>query len=65
MSENRDALAKERLQLQNEYREYNARNGFDYRAYLNPPPGHFYQRYKQRIAEIDAVLAPELKYYPS
>ena len=63
MSTQTETLSKERIQLQNEYREHIAKNGFDYMQYLNPPAGSFYEKYKTRLAEIDAVLAPELKYH--
>ena len=55
-------LVKERAELQHEYREHIAKNGFDYREYVNPPPGSFMEKYKQRTYEIDQTLAPELQY---
>lgn len=64
MSQDKKALIEERINLQNEYRDYLAKNGFNYEEYLTPPPGSFYERYKRRTAEIDAVLAPELHYWP-
>lgn len=63
MSAKREDLVKERLELQQEFEKYNAENGFDYQAYVVPPSGHFYEKYKSRLREIDDVLAPELKYH--
>ena len=56
-------LVKERAELQREYREYIAKNGFDYKEFVNPSPGGFYEKYKKRTKEIDDVLAPELDYF--
>jgi hypothetical protein len=63
MSQDKKALIEERIKLQNEYRDYLAKNGFDYEEYLTAPPGSFYERYRKRLAEIDAVLSPELDYW--
>ncbi|RCX28324.1 hypothetical protein [Thioalbus denitrificans] len=62
MSVDKVALIRERIELQNAYREYVAQNGFDYQEYVCAQPGSFYHTYKTRLAEINAVLAPELKY---
>lgn len=56
-------LVKERAELQREYREYIAKNGFDYKEYVTPEPGSFMEKYKNRTHEIDQTLAPELDYY--
>lgn len=61
MSEDREALARERVELDRRYREYIATHGFNYREFVDPSPGSFIDLYKRRTAEIDAVLAPELK----
>ncbi len=61
MSDHKEALTQERLELDRQYREYIAKNGFNYREYIAPSPGSFTDRYKRRAAEIDAVLSPELK----
>lgn len=63
MSEDRAALIKERLALQKEYRDYVAKNGFSYQEYVAPPAGSFVEKYHKRLAEIDAVLSPELHYW--
>lgn len=62
MSQDRDALIRERIELQNAYRDYVARNGFDYSEYVSPPPDSFFDRYRRRVAEINAVIAPALRY---
>ncbi|KPJ91822.1 MAG: hypothetical protein AMJ53_10655 [Gammaproteobacteria bacterium SG8_11] len=51
------------LKLQKEFRDYIAKHGFDYAEFSSPSPGSFYADYRKRKAEIDAVIAPELKYY--
>lgn len=61
--ENHADLVKERLQLQQALREYFQKEGFDYRTYTNPPPDSWMAQYRQRIKEIDAILAPELHYW--
>ena len=61
MNNDREALTQERLELDLKYREYIARHGFNYREYIAPSRGSFTDRYKQRIAAIDAVLSPALK----
>ena len=62
MSADKAALVRERIELQNAYRDYVAQNGFDYQQYLSPPPGSFFETYKQRLAEINEVLAPALRH---
>ncbi|SCZ52633.1 hypothetical protein [Thiohalomonas denitrificans] len=61
MSDHREELMRERLELAEQYRDYIAQNGFNYREYITPSPGSFTERYKRRSAAIDAVLAPELR----
>lgn len=61
MSASHAELVRERIKLQQEMREHFRDEGFDYEAYLNPPPGSWMERYHQRIREIDAILAPELR----
>jgi len=51
------------LKLQKEFRDYIAKHEFDFAEYSSPSPGSFYADYKKRKAEIDAVIAPELKYH--
>lgn len=63
MSAEKEALGRELAELQKAYQEYIAKNGLDYREYLNPPPGSFLEKYKKRKAEIDAVIAPPLQYW--
>ncbi|SCZ62389.1 hypothetical protein [Thiohalomonas denitrificans] len=63
MSENRAELVKERIKLQESLREHIAKNGFDYREYVNPPADSWVGQYQKRIKEIDDVLSPELQYW--
>ncbi len=58
----KEALIRERIELQNAYRNYVAQNGFNYQEYLSPAPGSFYDTYRRRLEEINTVLAPALKY---
>lgn len=63
MDKNHADLVKERLQLQQSLREHFEKEGFDYRDYVSPPADSWVAQYKQRIKEIDAILAPELQYW--
>ena len=50
----------EHIKLQNEFRDYVAKNGFDYGEYCAPAPGSFYEKYKQRWIELTHAIAPSL-----
>ena len=63
MSTHHADLVKERLQLHQSLREHFAKDGFDYREYVNPPADSWIAQYRQRIKEIDAILSPELQYW--
>lgn len=65
MSENLVETCNELGNLQREYRDYVAKNGFDYQEYVNPKPGSFMERYKARLAELNSALGSKpLEYYP-
>lgn len=63
MSVDKAALSKELAELQKAHQEYVAQNGPDYRKYINPPPGSYLEKYRQRKKEIGAVLSPELRHW--
>lgn len=63
MDQDREALVRERTELNQQLRDYFATHGFSYRDYLDPSPDSWLAQYHARIAEIDAVLSPELTYY--
>jgi len=57
-SENTEALVQEHIKLQNELRDYIAKNGFDYAEYSAAPEGSFYAKYRKRWKEITRSIAP-------
>jgi hypothetical protein len=59
-SEDTDALVKEHIALQNELREYIAKNGFDYAEYSAAPEGSYYAKYRKRWTEITRSIAPAM-----
>ncbi len=61
-SDKDNALSKERIELQNGFSAYNAKHGFSYELWVNPPVGHFYETYKKALDEINHKLAPPLTY---
>ena len=61
-SDENNALSKKKIELQREFGAYNAKHGFSYELWLNPPAGHFYETYRKAMDEIDHKLAPPLTY---
>ena len=55
-------LSIKRIELQNSFAEYNKINGFSYELWVTPPSGHFYEKYKNDLQQIDFKMAPPLQY---
>ncbi len=55
-------LSSQRIELQNSFKDYTAKNGFSYEEWINPPAGSFYESYKKDLDAINEQIAPELQY---
>lgn len=53
-------LVLEHIKLQNEFREYVAKNGFDYGQYSAPKPGSFYDTYRKRWLDLTHQITKPL-----
>lgn len=53
-------LVQEHLKLQNELRDYIAKNGFNYGEYSAPKPGSFYESYRKRWLELTHAITKPL-----
>ena len=51
-------LVLEHLKLQDEFREYVKKHGFDPNEYYSPTPGSFYEKYKKRWTELTREMTP-------
>lgn len=54
-------LIAEKLKLDQELQEYIRKNGFDYAEYSAPPPGSWYESYRQRVNALNDRLLPKLE----
>jgi len=61
-SKENNELSIKRIKLQADFAEYNKKNGYSYKDWLNPPAGHFYEGYKTQMDEINAKMSPPLSY---
>lgn len=58
---NHDPTAiQEHLKLQQEFKDYVSRHGFDYAEYCAPPPGSFYESYRKRWTQLTRLITPAL-----
>ncbi len=62
VSQEANALSAQRIELQNTFKDYTAKNGFSYEEWINPPAGSFYETYKKDLDAINEQIAPELQY---
>lgn len=53
-------LVLDHIKLQNEFRDYIAKNGFDYGEYSAPKPGSFYDTYRKRWIELTHAMTKPL-----
>lgn len=62
VSKESNELSIKRIALQKTFKEYNEINGFSYEEWINPPSGHFYENYKNKLDDINNQMAPPLQY---
>lgn len=56
-------VIQEKLKLDQEFREYTAKHGFDYAQYCAPSPGSWYESYRQRVKALEDQMLTKLEYW--